>query len=441
VIASPESTRQVSPAALTFALLGGAFAWLFHLMGMYALHPLACARGSISLMIALTVVMALITVAAGVVAWAHRNAVADDRVARGRARFMARAGLALDILFLYIIVAESLPLLYDGPCTGFEVTAGLRAAGGGLVHLILFAPGVALAHVGPVPAPEDVWSTWTWDPYSLPFLLTLVAVYARGQHRMAPPAHRWTRHGEPALFSLGVLALALALLSPLDAVSEALFSMHMLQHLLLTAVAAPLLAFAGIGRRALAAAPRGVARHLGRSFGRSGPLGRAFRQVIRPAPVAALHLVALWAWHLPALYEAALDHELLHLLEHASFLGTAGLLWVAVHRVLREGGAQAGALLLAVFLTALHSGLLGSLITLAPMPWYPSHAGGVEGWGRTPLEDQQLAGLLMWIPSAAVYLIAALALAAAWIRGSERRVRQREARLAAPGSGTARRGA
>jgi putative membrane protein len=435
VVESPKSSRQVNPVALTFALLGGAFAWLFHLMGLYALHPLECTRSSISLMVGLTVVMGLVTTAAGVVGWRHWNVAPEDQVVRGRARFMARSGLILNVLFLYIIIAQSVPLLYDDPCRGFEVIATLRAAGGGLLYVVGFTPNIAHAHVGPVPAPEDVWTTWSWDPLSLTFVVLLALLYLRGQRRLKRTARGRLGRVEPWAFGFALLSLVVALLSPLDAVADALFSVHMVQHLLLTAVAAPLLALAGTGRRAVACLPRAAARHVGRALGRGAVLGRLWRWVTRPFPVAGLHLVALWAWHVPVLYEAALEHEALHVMEHASFLGTAMLLWVAVRRGVRGGGENAGVLLLAVFLTALQSGLLGGLITLAPMPWYPSHAGGVEGWGRTPLEDQQLAGLIMWIPSGAIYLVAALALAFAWMAGSERRVRLREARLAAYGPG------
>jgi putative membrane protein len=427
MVVSPPISREVSPAALAFGLLGGAFAWIVHLMGMYALHPLECARGSVSLMLALTVVTALVTVAAGLVAFKHRNAASTSGVVRGRARFMARTGLLLDILFLYIIAAESLPLLYDDPCRGFEVQALLFRAVGAVLLLVGAVPSVAFAHTGPVPAPAEVWSAWSWDPWTVAPLAFLVVVYARGQRRMRAPKRRWARQGEAVLFALAMFALGVALVSPLDSVSDALFSMHMVQHLLLTAVAAPLLAFAGTGRRVLAALPAAARPLVGRAFGRRAPMGRAFRGATRPLVAAGLHLVALWAWHVPALYEAALENQALHLVEHASFVLTAVLLWSAVGRVVRAGGGEAGVLLLAIFLTALHSALLGGLITLAPMPWYPSHAGGVEGWGRTPLEDQQLAGLLMWIPSGVAYLAATLAVASAWMGASERRVRMREA--------------
>jgi len=151
--------------------------------------------------------------------------------------------------------------------------------------------------------------------------------------------------------------------------------------------------------------------------------------VSHPFAAWLLHAVALWLWHIPSLFQAALDSDVVHTLQHASFLGSALLFWWAVtngrHRV-----ASLGAAVLYMFTTALHSGLLGALITLARQPWYPGYSQTTNAWNLTPLEDQQLGGLIMWIPAGVVYVVAGLLFVGAWLRESQRRVSQWESGLA-----------
>ena len=126
---------------------------------------------------------------------------------------------------------------------------------------------------------------------------------------------------------------------------------------------------------------------------------------------------AIWLWHIPALFEAALAQGVLHYLQHASFLGSGLLFWWAL---LPRGRRQCahGVAVMHFFFTALHTGLLGLLLALAPRLWYPANAAGVGLWTLTPLEDQQLAGLVMWVPAGLIYAGAALSVAALWIRTS-----------------------
>jgi cytochrome c oxidase assembly factor CtaG len=213
------------------------------------------------------------------------------------------------------------------------------------------------------------------------------------------------RRGQVVAFVLGWLALAVALVSPLHPLGEALFSAHMAQHELLMAVAAPLLV---LGRPVVALAwamPR-VARGL-------APRLRPLHVLAEPWPATALHGVAVWAWHAPALYGLALRSEAAHALQHASFLGTALLFWWAVLGARRQ---TLGTRLLALFLTALHTGALGALLTFAPRPLIPAYLATTGPWGLTPLEDQSLAGLVMWIPGGVSYLAAALWLLAGVLR-------------------------
>jgi cytochrome c oxidase assembly factor CtaG len=122
-----------------------------------------------------------------------------------------------------------------------------------------------------------------------------------------------------------------------------------------------------------------------------------------------LHVGALWAWHAPALYERALRSERVHVLEHLCFFWTALLFWwVLADRRARTRLGTGGALLY-LFAAALQSTALGAFLTFAQHPWYRAHARSALAWGLTALEDQQLAGLIMWIPSGLVYLVAVAA--------------------------------
>jgi cytochrome c oxidase assembly factor CtaG len=258
------------------------------------------------------------------------------------------------------------------------------------------------------------------EPGALVSVLVLAAVYARGVRKVWSWAGRGrgVRVWQAAAFGGGVLAVLVALETPLDALSEALFSAHMVQHLVLILVAAPLLAL-GSPRVALAW---------------SMPPTRLWRLVPGRASVAfILHAVALWAWHVPILYEAALANRAIHAAEHASFLATGVLFWwTLLHRGYGVG-------VLYVFGMAVQSTVLGALLTFARGPWYTSHLGSTAAWGLTALEDQQLAGVIMWVPGGLIYLVAALALFGLWLSagagpapGPSRRARRSAAQLAPP---------
>jgi putative membrane protein len=127
---------------------------------------------------------------------------------------------------------------------------------------------------------------------------------------------------------------------------------------------------------------------------------------------------------LPALFEATLYSDSIHALQHASFLGSALIFWWSVIHVQRR--AARGMSIVYVFTTAVHTGILGALMTFSRAVWYPAYATGAAKWGLTPIADQQLAGLIMWIPASLVYLAAALAIMGCWLRDSERSVAERE---------------
>lgn len=263
--------------------------------------------------------------------------------------------------------------------------------------------------------PGSVWGAWTLAPGLVVGLAGVVVVYARGVRRL------WARGGRGAgipvhrvrLFAVGVVVLVLALLSPLDAMGEALFSAHMAQHLLLTLVVAPLL----------------VAGRLPRTFPPLVPLStrrrwaRRLPAVLRPTAPAGmvvavvLHVAVVVAWHVPAVYDLAVVDPSVHALEHLTLLLASMPFWAAMGAGTSRPVGPAG---LAAFVVALSFILLAASLSMAPTPWYDAHLSSTVAWGLTPLQDQQLAAVMMWIPGGLVYLGAAAASVVRWIRADER---------------------
>lgn len=236
-------------------------------------------------------------------------------------------------------------------------------------------------------------------------------LYAAGLLRLWRRAGRG--HGvrplQASAFALGWTTLAAALLSPVDAWGARLFSAHMLQHELLMVVAAPLLVLGRPFGAWLFALPAGWRRAIGRAT--RGPRWRHCWHALTGALGGwSLHAAALWAWHVPRLFEAALASPGLHALQHLSFLATALLFWWPV--LGPAARHQPGAALLSLFTTMLHTAALGALLALAASPWYAAYAVTAPAAGWDPLADQQLGGLIMWVPAGTGYVAAALAIAA-----------------------------
>jgi putative membrane protein len=275
-----------------------------------------------------------------------------------------------------------------------------------LVLILSVFASPAAAHGGQPVAPGELWSEWRPDLLlSAAFALAVLA-YGRGLVRL------WARAGtargvarlEAGSFAAGLFILAVALVSPLETAAGTLISAHMIQHVLLVALAPPLLLIGRPDAVLAFAIPAGVKSGLW--FRRSGA---ALRRLARPLPAATLHALAIWIWHAPGPFQAALQHRVLHDLEHAGFLLTALLFWQAVLAAWRSPALLLPALL-ATLVTLIQGGFLAALITLTPRPLYPVYE-GAELWGLTAMDDQRLAGLLMWVPAGAIYLIAGLLLA------------------------------
>jgi putative membrane protein len=290
--------------------------------------------------------------------------------------------------------------------------------------------GPVWAHLGHPLEPHDLPGAWVADPWLVIPLALSALMYRSGVRRLwRNGLGRGISRGQAWCFVIGWLALATALVSPLHPMGEVLFSAHMAQHTLMISLAAPLLILGRPMIPMLWALPMSMRRRLG-SAARATPVRGSWRTLTRPIVAWALHAAAVLAWHAPALYEASIRSGLAHGLQHASFLGTALLFWWSlVHG--RPQRIGYGAAVIYLFTTMLYTGGLGALITFAPRPWYAAYESTAMLWGLTPLEDQQLAGLIMWVPAGLSYLVAALLVLAAGMREAERRAAGAANRLSA----------
>jgi putative membrane protein len=275
----------------------------------------------------------------------------------------------------------------------------------------LLLPVIAMAHPGERLQPDDLWSAWEFDPGVVIPLLVSAFLYARGARR-----HRTLTTREKVFFWSGWSMLAIALVSPLHPLGEVLFSAHMLQHEILMLVAAPLMVLSRPLVTFLWALPFEWRRGLGR-WSKTAYVRGTWRFITEPFTAWWIHAIAIWAWHAPYLFQLTLTSDLAHTAQHLSFFLSALLFWWALFYT--HGRLAYGAAVFYVFTTAVHTSILGALLTFAPHVWYPAYNSTTQAWGLTPLQDQQIGGLVMWVPAGLVYLAAGLALFAAWLKESE----------------------
>lgn len=275
----------------------------------------------------------------------------------------------------------------------------------------------SLAHTGAPIGPHDLWSAWSAPPSITVALLGAALLYRSGWAR---PVGRSGRHGalrssgarsRRRAFGAALVTLALALLSPLDAASSSLASAHMVQHVLLVLVAAPLLAWSSPGATLRRGLPPGARRTVRRVASLPGVAAAA----ASPSAAWLTHVVALWFWHAAAPYDAAVVDGALHAVEHATFVLSAVWFWSTVVGPAHGERRNPAVGLVLVFAMALQSVFLSALLTFAPTAWYGVYAHTTAAWGLTPLADQQLAGVIMWVPAGAVHLGVGLLLLQRWI--------------------------
>jgi len=309
-----------------------------------------------------------------------------------------------------------------------NAAAARRAGTVGALLLVACVPAVVAAHGDEAHSINTPRALSPWDLAVLAGLVVVAMLYARGASNLrrraarpdpAMPARPRTARFEPVAFAIGWSALVLSILPPIDRLSIEYFSVHMIQHELMMLAGAPLLILGRPLQRCLAGLPdrlRSPVAHTLQTRGMSG----TWRVLTAPLVAWALHGLAIWVWHMPALYDAAVGNEGIHALQHAMFVGTSALFWWGMLYG-RYGRAGYGAAVFFVFLTVVHTGILGAMVTFAPTPLYPAYATPAAAHGIDQLVDQQRAGLLMWIPAGLVMTLLGLALFAAWLGESERR--------------------
>lgn len=235
--------------------------------------------------------------------------------------------------------------------------------------------------------PHTLWWSWSFAPATLgPLVLAAIACLfagrdpSRGGFRVSM---RWSST-DRILCLAGLGLLAVALVSPLCRLAAVLASAHMAQHVLITVVAAPVLA-----------------------LGLERAIPRRLRRWLRRVDLATVAFGAMiWLAHAPLVYQAALTSTWAHLLVLWLILGSALWFWLAAF------AARWDRALLSILATVMHTGILGALLTFASQPWYPVFGIGPSIWGLSPLADQQLAGLIMWVPMGAILTLAGVILAA-----------------------------
>ena len=221
---------------------------------------------------------------------------------------------------------------------------------------------------------------------------------------------RGIRGGQSVSFALGWAALAGSLLSPIDAWAERSFAVHMVQHELLMVVAAPLIVL-GRPLEAWTWALSGPARRFFSAAAKTAVLRTIGYVTTLSLGAWVLHALALWLWHLPILFRAALLNPVVHILQHGCFFGSALAYWWSV--VGGRARNPTGTSIASLFTTMLHTSALGALLTFAPSPWYVTVDARV--FGLSALEDQQLGGLIMWVPGGMAYMIVGLMIVGRWL--------------------------
>lgn len=270
---------------------------------------------------------------------------------------------------------------------------------------------------------QPVLLRWTFP--LLPTLgLTLMSlVYGLGVFRL------WGRAGvcaggisrrQAGAFAVGIVVLAIALVSPVDALSDELGWMHMIQHMLLMAVGAPILVLGSPGVAMLWLLPLSWRKKFGTWKSRAATGRWVNRLAWQPVVLLLLYTFTLWVWHLPRLYEAALHDDLVHDFQHFTFIATSMLFWrVLLDPISRHRMSRAGAMFY-LFLTTMQATMLGVFMTLAPTVWYPTYDGRTDVWNLTAIQDQQIAGLIMWMPACTIYAVIAAVALTTWLEAENR---------------------
>ncbi|HEY2594192.1 MAG TPA: cytochrome c oxidase assembly protein [Chloroflexota bacterium] len=263
-------------------------------------------------------------------------------------------------------------------------------------------------------------SAWSLDPFVLLGVGLAAVLYARGWRYLRRHSRHAATKARATAFGAGLGLILLALVSPIGTYDQDLFSLHMTEHLLLTVGAPPLLLLGGPLLALLWGLPDQERRGAGRWLRPGGWLFRVGSALARPTVALAVFVTTFALWHVPALYDAAQGQTLVHYTEHAMFFTAALLFWWPV--IHPGGGARSLGKLAAiayVSIPMLEGTLIGALLTFAQRPFYTTYLDAPRLTGLSPLDDQQLAGLIMWIPGGMVYGVAVLWLLASVLHDEE----------------------
>lgn len=294
---------------------------------------------------------------------------------------------------------------------------------GKLISVVLFwsfASGSPLmAHTGIYPRGDTSawWIYWNADPLILANVFWISACYVAGfrwmraQRGGTSPVRPW----QSVSFAAGIFFLLLALISPIDAFAVELLSIHMVQHMLLMNLAAPLFVLGAPVRTMLWLLPPAARQSVGRWTRALERRGVPRYTLWQPLLLWVLYGAVLWVWHLPALYEAALLSPWIHDVQHLMFFGASCLFWRVMFDPIGRLRMSQGLAVVYLFTTSLHATLLGVFMALGPRLWYPTYADRAPAWGVPALADQQLAGYIMWMPACMAYAIVAAVLFARWL--------------------------
>ena len=292
------------------------------------------------------------------------------------------------------------------------LSSGSQEATSGLPKAVAFVTDLGLG---------QLMTLWAWRPEVLLVLVLLGALYVVGWRRLrqrSAASHGQIRH--LALYLTGLVLLGCALFSPLDTLTALLFSVHMIQHVLLTMLVPPLLLLANPFPVMLWGMPRTIRHGLGRVLAHRRWLRGILWGLTLPPVAWLLHTLTLWGWHHPAAYQMALRNDLMHDVEHLAFFLTGLLFWYPmINPAPRLHGHIAyGWRLLYVIVAAVQNTVLAALLTLTDRVWYPHYLSVPRLWDWTAIHDQVTGGVIMWSSGSMMYLVAMFLLLVIMLPGS-----------------------